>query len=118
MLEQSPTQPEGIPLLYVNAVQIGVSWSDLRVFLGEQIGMPWISSGQEGVQVAAPPFTPRICITISAEFARQLAKVLAHATDDYAEAFGAIREKPTDETLAEKWRAIQERRSKLRASGE
>lgn len=118
MPDQSSTQPEGIPLLYINAVQIGVSWSDFRLFLGEQIGMPGLSRGEEGVQVPAPSFTPRVCITVSAEFARQLAQVLTHAADDYAEAFGKIREKPADEALAEKWHAIQERRSKRRASGD
>lgn len=117
MPDQTSTQPEGIPLFYVNAAQIGVSWSDFRLFLGEQIGMPGIPMGEEGVQVAAPPFAPRVCITVSAEFARRLAQVLTRAADDYAEAFGTIREKPADEILAEKWKAIQERRAKLRASG-
>jgi hypothetical protein len=85
-LQELPTVIEraaNIPTMYINAVGLAMGTLDVRLFVGEMLPSP---DGKSAIQ------TQRICLILTPEYLKVLAKALTEATKAYEAQFGQLRD--------------------------
>ena len=100
MVEQQQSasfETEGIPSLYANVASITMSFHDMRIYLAE--AMPTeveITTEVKGdLKLRQARVTPRLCLIINPEFARNLRDAISISIGKYEELFGQLRPNPT-----------------------
>jgi hypothetical protein len=90
--QKSKYKTAGIPSVYCNHANISVSYSDLRVYLGELSPSELLINPTGSEYGQQPPhFEPRFSLVLTPEFARQLAKALTAGAAQYESIFGPLR---------------------------
>jgi len=83
-----------LPVLYVNSIRLALSFTDLRLFLGEAMPAK-ISPELMPTMVNAPATTvDRICVVISPDAIPAIAAGLLAAAKQYEANFGPLRKPP------------------------
>jgi hypothetical protein len=89
--------PAELPMLYANFVRVGMSYTDIRLYFGENL--PTDFSNEPGVHVPGQKIVDRLCIVVSPELLPQLAKGFADAVNNYQSNFGKLRPQPQNVTI-------------------
>jgi hypothetical protein len=84
--------PSEIPVLYVNSARLAMSYTDIRLFLGESV--PANLTEEMGLQQINQKIIDRICIVLSPEVLPQLINGLSKAMENYQSIFGQLRPMP------------------------
>lgn len=93
-------QTKGIQSVYCNHANVSLSYSDIRVYLGELSPgeLVLIPTGNDFTR-KDPLFEPKFSLVLSPEFARQLAKAITIGTEQYEALFGSLRPEVSQEQL-------------------
>ena len=92
--QQSPAE---VPLLYSNAVRLGIGFTDIRLFFGEVVLPPPPPDLQQGQTVPVGPGAhqvDRLCVVISPDIVPAVIDGLKRAVQMYESQFGALRKPP------------------------
>jgi len=91
-MSDSTQVSEETPVVYVNAVRVALSFTDIRLYLGE--GIPTAFADTPGVHPLNQHIIDRICVVLTPESLPQLVKGLESAIENYQKFFGQIRTPP------------------------
>jgi hypothetical protein len=95
MADQQPL-PE-VPLLYTNAVRLGIGFTEIKLFFGEVVLPPPPADLQNGQAVPVGPGArqvDRLCVAIAPDIVPSLIDGLQKAVKMYETQFGALRKPP------------------------
>src|SRR5262249_7888547 len=93
---------EDVPTLYVNHASPSISFSDIRVYLGEVSPKELAAVQSTGPTKAEPRVTPRLCVVVAPEFAKALADSILVAVQKYETLFAPLRKQPTQDEFEAK----------------
>jgi len=94
MAERDQLDPANIPIAYANAIRLGVSFSDIRIFFGEHVPDALPNSQQATSVQQQSRIVDRVCIVLTPETVPALVEGLAKAVESYESIFGPLRKVP------------------------
>lgn len=92
-MSDSQKTPSEVPVIYVNAVRVAVSFTDVRLFLGENFPIAFGEEAKPHV-VQGQHIVDRICAVVSPELLPQLIEGLSKGLQNYQSNFGPLRPLP------------------------
>ncbi len=89
-------QQAQIPLLYANALRVGITFSDIRLYFGEHMppSPPDDLVPGQTVEMGASKQIDRLCVVITPDILPGIIDGLARGIEIYKSKFGALRSLP------------------------
>lgn len=89
-------ETKDVPSVYCNQANVSMSYNDVRVYISEIAPSEIVIGPQQapGLIPREPNLSPRMCLVLSPEFARSLAKAIMIGTEKYEATFGPLRPEP------------------------
>jgi Protein of unknown function (DUF3467) len=85
---------DGYPSVYANHAAVSMSAVDIRIFFAEVSPKELNVEPQETVKAAEALVTPRFCLVMAPEFAKQVFDSLSTLIPQYESRFGPLRPNP------------------------
>jgi hypothetical protein len=96
MADESQQPAVEVPLVYASALRIGVLFTDIRLYFGENVPPPapaGLESGQ-AVEVPGGKQIDRLCIVVTPDIIPAMVEGLQKAVEFYQAKFGLLRTTP------------------------
>jgi hypothetical protein len=89
-----------VPSVYCNHANVSLSYSDVRVYVGElSPNEMFVNPTGKDYGKQEPHFEPKFSLVLTPEFARQLSKALSVGVQQYEAIFGKLRAELTQDQL-------------------
>jgi hypothetical protein len=84
--------PADVPVIYANAIRLGLSFSDVKIMFGENVSV--VPATQKQPTEVPAHIVDRVCIALSPDIVPAIIAGLTQAVTTYESQFGPLRKLP------------------------